>query len=762
MRVLSGMVFTAGLVCALQAVAAVPPPEILVLSNRADLISGGDALVEIKLPPIYHPPVAKVTLNGVPANQFFALRPNGRYMGVVSGLKDGTNVLVAQAPGGPAAQITITNHPIGGPVFAGPQLQPWICATRVATTVTVVGNPGSTPPTATATTKVSGLNDDPTDDKCDTPPTYTYFYQPVALQGSNCTFATSGANACFTQYAGPAGRPPDSAIADFTNDRGVTVKSLIRVERGSINRTIYTLVSFYDPLDANTPWAPPKGWNGKLVWQFGPSAAVSRFEQAPARSLFDASGSVGLPRGFMIATASLTDHGTNSNDTLAAETVMMVKERIIENYGEIRYTIGDGCSGGSIMQQSIASAYPGLLNGIQPQCSFPDTFTTFIEIADCGELQAHYYLTPNGSALSTAQRSAINGHKNTGFCAAWISAFLPAGDPTRAANCGSGFPASLVYNKTTNPLGIRCDGNDHDVALLGTFVDTDGITKAIPEIDNVGIQYGLKALRDGVIAAEEFVRLNEGAGGYDADLVWSPTRRASITSDMAHTYYIAGLVSDGRQLAKVPIIDLRGNEAAAGDIHANWRPFAVRDRLDRDHGGHANQLIWEFNSSSGSSAPGAALTREAFLTMDEWLAAIEADTSSDPIEVKVVNNKPAGTVDFCLTTTGATDAQLSSMLALDDPACPVKHETTPRQVSGGPVAENVFKCSLTGLNFTDPVYGGTIFTTTQMARLAAVFPDGVCDWNAPGVGQAPVNPWSTFQNGPGGQPLGPPPASSPI
>ena len=232
MRIHGGFVLAAGLACALQAAAAVPPPEILVLSNRADLISGGDALVEIKMPPIYTPPVAKVTLNGVPANQFFALRPNGRYMGVVSGLKDGTNVLVARAPGGPAAQIIITNHPIGGPVFAGPQLQPWICATRVATTVTVVGNPGSTPATATATTRASGLNDDPTNDQCDTPPTYTYFYQPVALQGSNCTFATSGANACFTAYAGPASRPADSAIANFTNDRGDTVKSLIRVERG--------------------------------------------------------------------------------------------------------------------------------------------------------------------------------------------------------------------------------------------------------------------------------------------------------------------------------------------------------------------------------------------------------------------------------------------------------------------------------------------------------------------------------------------------
>jgi len=759
MRVYGALVLAVGMAFASQA-SAVADPQILVLSNRADLISGGDALVEIKWPPGTNLALAKVALGGVNVKPAFALRGNGRYMGVVSGMSVGPNVLTARIPGA-GAQITITNHPIGGPVFAGPQLQPWICATKVATSVTVVGNPGSTPATATATTRASGLNDDPVDAQCNTPPTYTYFYQPVALQGSNCTFTTTGANACFTAYD-PASRPVNSAIADFTNDRGVTVKSLIRVERGSINRTIYQLVTFFDPLDANTPWDPPRGWNGKLVWQFGPSAAVSRFEQTPARSLFDASAGVGLPLGFMIATASLTDHGTNSNDTLGAETVMMVKERITENYGQIRYTIGDGCSGGSIMQQSIASAYPGLLDGIQPQCSFPDTFTTFIEIADCGDLQAHYYLTPDGAALTAAQRSAINGHKNTGFCATWISQFLPAGDPTRAANCGTGFPAALVYNKTTNPRGIRCDGTDHDVAIVGTFVDTDGITKANPAVDNVGIQYGLKALADGVISAEEFVRVNEGVGGYDADLVWNPAARSRATPDVARIYYAGGLVSDGRQLAKVPIIDLRGNEAANGDIHANWRPFAVRDRLDRDHGSHGNQVIWEFNSTSGSSTPGAALTRKAFLTMDAWLDAIEADPSANPIEAKVIANRPAAAVDFCLTTTGATEANLTPTLGLDDPLCPVKHEATPRQVAGGPVAENIFKCSLKPLNFSDPGYGSATFTDSQKARLFAVFPDGVCNWAAPGVGQVPVNPWSTFEGGPGGRPLGAAPTSAPI
>jgi hypothetical protein len=758
MRKLNALLLVAGLTCALEAF-AVPAPQILVLSNRADLVSGGDALVEIKWPAGTNVALAKIALGNVSVKSAFAVRPNGRYMGVVSGLSDGPNVLAARIPGA-GAQITITNHPIGGPVFAGAQLKPWICATKIPTAVNVVGNPGSTPPIAVATTKASGLADDPVDDQCDTPPTYSYFYQPIALQGSNCTFTTTGAGACFTAYD-PALRPADATIASFTNDRGDTVKSLIRVERGTINRTIYQLVTFFDPLDANTPWQPPKGWNGKLIWQFGPSAAVSRFEQTPARSLFDASGGVGLPLGFMVATSSLTDHGTNSNDTLAAETVMMLKERITEKYGEIRYTIGDGCSGGSIMQQSIVSAYPGLINGIQPQCSFPDTFTTFIEISDCGELQANYYTTANGATLTTAQRSAINGHKNTGFCAAWISQFLPAGDPTRTANCGTGFPAALVYNRNTNPHGIRCDGTDHDVALVGSFVDTDGVTKANPPNDNYGIQYGLQTLANGVITAEDFVRLNEGIGGYNVDQIWTPNR-ARNTPAVLHTYYSGGLVSDGRQFAKVPIIDLRGNESTTGDIHANWRPFATRDRLDRDHGSHANQLIWEFNSTSGSSAPGAALTRKAFLTMDAWLAAIEADSSSSPLESKVVNNKPAGATDFCLTTTGATDANLAPALALTDPACPVKHEATPRQVAGGPVAENVFKCTLKPLNFSDAGYGSTTFTDSQKARLFTVFPDGVCDWSQPGVGQVPVNPWTTFAGGPGGSPLGEPPISAAI
>ena len=50
-----------------------------VLSNRADLISGGDALVEIRFPAGgVDPKFAKIALNGTLINGSFALRAHGK------------------------------------------------------------------------------------------------------------------------------------------------------------------------------------------------------------------------------------------------------------------------------------------------------------------------------------------------------------------------------------------------------------------------------------------------------------------------------------------------------------------------------------------------------------------------------------------------------------------------------------------------------------------------------------------------------------
>ncbi|HET6687563.1 MAG TPA: DUF6351 family protein, partial [Jiangellaceae bacterium] len=82
---------------------------------------------------------------------------------------------------------------------------------------------------------------------------------------------------------------------------------------------------------------------------------------------------------------------------------------------------------------------------------------------------------------------------------------------------------------------------------------------------------------------------------------------------------------------------------------------------------------------------------------------------------------------------------------------------SPRQVAGGPLAENILKCQLKPLNPAD--YAPVVFSSTQLARLQATFPGGVCDWSLPGVGQQPAVSPLTFADGPGGAPLPPAPVS---
>src|ERR1700687_327815 len=114
------------------------------LSNRADLVSGGDALVEIVLPQGTSAAGLKVDVGGRDISDAFAQRANGRVIGVVAGLSNGNNVLTAKPAGKNGASLAINNHPIGGPVFSGTQLLPWICATPIAQPAT------STTPAANA------------------------------------------------------------------------------------------------------------------------------------------------------------------------------------------------------------------------------------------------------------------------------------------------------------------------------------------------------------------------------------------------------------------------------------------------------------------------------------------------------------------------------------------------------------------------------------------------------------------------------------
>ena len=79
-----------------------------------------------------------------------------------------------------------------------------------------------------------------------------------------------------------------------------------------------------------------------------------------------------------------------------------------------------------------------------------------------------------------------------------------------------------------------------------------------------------------------------------------------------------------------------------------------------------------------------------------------------------------------------------------------------------PLTHDIAACQLRPLDRADYASVVPPLTDAQWARLQAAFPEGVCDYGQPGVGQEPSVPWMTFKDGPGGQPLGDPPASTPV
>ncbi len=102
-------------------------PVIHVLSTRADLVSGEQALVSVTMPDRAAPHRVTMWMNGRRVKREFARSTNGSYEGLLRGMRVGKNVLTAVLPGGRGARITITDHPLQGPVFAGPQPEPWTC-----------------------------------------------------------------------------------------------------------------------------------------------------------------------------------------------------------------------------------------------------------------------------------------------------------------------------------------------------------------------------------------------------------------------------------------------------------------------------------------------------------------------------------------------------------------------------------------------------------------------------------------------------------
>ncbi len=696
-------------VCSLGAVAATPGAvraadpgvQISVLSSRPDMVSGGDALVQVDAPA-----GALIQLNGQDVTSTFHAGS-----GLVTGLKLGDNSLQVftggKAGGRPAAQVTLKNHPITGPLFSGPQEQPFACQTQDFRLPS------------------GELLGPPIDANCSVKTIVTYVYKTIQT-----SLPADQAIGGMKPMLNLKKLPPD--VAYTTTTTGLKVPYIVRIETGTINRGIYEFAVLSDPTKEPEPgpFAPPAAWNKRLLYSFGGGCVTGWYRQGVSIGLGSVVNDNVVGKGYAEVSSTLNVFGNNCNDLIASETAAMTKERFIKAYGKPAFTFSRGSSGGSYQQLQTAGNYPGVLDGIIPAATFPDINSTVQYLTDA-QLLSNYF-TKIGNGLTPEQKQAIGG------VAQVASLYHGAIEGTRidpVAYCPRQLAEDLRYDPKTNPKGVRCDAYDHAANVYGRDPATGFARRAI---DNTGVQYGLAALNAGKISLTQFLDMNQDIGGLDNDDHFVPARTVA-DPDALHIAYQTGRVATGAGLSQVPIIDLRhlvpaGDLKAGGDHHLKFWSFALRDRLQKANGTLGNEVMLVARGDA-SKVDDFAIDQ-----MDAWLTNLSKDNSKDPVMARITRARPADLTDACYTQTGERIAEPqvfgSGQCNTLYPAFP-----SPRMVAGSPMAIDVIKCQLKPIDMADykvPV------SDADKARLQAIFPGGVCDWSKPGVDQQNQKTWLSY------------------
>ena len=391
--------------------------EIESLSSRPDKISGGDMLIRVRVPEGVALGDVKVKLNNADVTGGLFQDPGSHaLMGLVTDLKEGKNTINASANQTNPGALAVVNYPIQGPVFSGPQEKPFYCQTHQFRVY--AGGPFFSAAQLT--------------DPCVEATRVDYLYRTTATPGAFVVL--------------PAG-PLPADLKMTTTTTGATVPYIIRLETGVINRSIYQIAILDDPNVAGPDLQnhTDPGWNNRLIYTFGGGCGGGHYIQGSSTGgvLNDAM----LSRGFAVASGSLNVLGNNCNFVTSAETLMMVKEHFIETFGPPLYTMGFGCSGGSIQQHLIGDNYPGLLDGLTPSCSFPDVAgaTTF----DARLLYDYYNFKDKGVTWTEDQIRQVSGFGTYGHIVnqgtSWAARIDPV--PNRPNYLSSGILLALQQHR---------------------------------------------------------------------------------------------------------------------------------------------------------------------------------------------------------------------------------------------------------------------------------------------------------------------------
>lgn len=690
--------------CGSFASAAPPESELSIESSRPETVTGGDALVRWSAPARSDATVWLGERNVTSA--FQPVSGSSDLLARLTGLAPGTQLLAVRANGKVRTTLSIENHPTSGPVFSGPRHETFICETL-------------------ANDLGAALDRD-----CNAGVRITYYYKSTAAPPATgydamvASFSSRpGSLDAGFKALDPAGPiPADVARID---DAGCAVDYIVRREVGTINRAVYDIQFLHSPgQPLPSPWHREGcGWNGRLVYLFGGGRGAGYHQgvlgpvgrtQEPLLSL-----------RFAIATSTLNVWETNGDDRVSAETLSLVKEHFTEQYGRPVHTIGWGSSGGGLQQYLIAQNYPGLLDGIIPSLSFPDWTTSALAITDCALLAG--FFDRSAPAWSEEQKTAVSGFATWRTCIGWRRDWALA---DAREYCDRAVPRELVYDPVANPRGLRCDYYSNLKNVLGVDPRSGWVRRPL---DNVGVQYGLAAFNAGTISTAQFLALNEGVGGFDRDGRITGRRTEADPEALRIAYQRGVVLTGGGGLSETPIIDWRQYSDDLADVHDSVRSFVTRARMIAAQGTAGNQTIL-IDPRPDPFPPDTRFIerqRELLTIMDDWLTRIASDDTASDRLAKIVRHRPSSLTEGCWATNGE---RLTEHLSSAEGRCHRLYPryADPRIVAGGSLAGDVLKCALKPVEPTDyshPLNAG------ELARLSAIFPNGVCDFGRPGIGQ---------------------------
>lgn len=659
------------------------------------------------------------------------------------------------------ASIEIENDSVTGPLLSGPQQYPFVCSSLLEWGVQPLVDHQEEWgfPVHDDAGNIIGYSKD-----CSIEPFVEYHY-----------LTTSGE---YQPMPDNGSRPADMSTVTLSDGR--VVDFVVRWERGTINRFLYSYAILADSADRpDSPLDPGSvHWNGRLLFHFEGGVGVGHFQgrvNAGRARLPEA-----LAQGYAVAYSSGTRTGEHYNLLVGGETALMVKEHFIKRFGEPLYTVAIGGSGGAIQQYVYQQNHPGLIDAGVPQYSYPDMVTQTIHVGDCELLEHYMDVTDrnNPKWQITQNRSLLMGLNSTDA--------VP--DPLAEAKRQLGYASAPGSNEcipgwrgltplSMNPHygqvreqdkiyppgimdGVRWTHYDDLKNIYG--VDDNG--QARVPWDNVGVQYGLQALKDGAITPAEFLDVNARIGGWKhpSEMVqegfpflgeptpdnfdpWSrrnmnlsdtdaPAPRTRGDMQAIQALYNSGMVFDGQ--LDIPVIDWRHYLEEELDMHNSHQSFSARQRILNRMGNAHNQLIWFTDARPERSFD---QTMQALEVLDEWVMNIKNNPSRG-----VAGNKPASAVDACFATDGSLIAQGDDVWSgvLDDSAagpCTAVFPlySTSRIVAGGPIEGSVFKCALKPLDtaLSDGTYGSWSPDAAQIGRLQTIFPEGVCDYAADDAGR---------------------------